>query len=185
MGVEFCDPEDLVGIICPPGFSQLEQDLFWMHYALALASYAERLGEVPVGALIVKGQKCLSVGYNQSINQHDPSGHAEMIALRSAGQATKNYRIPETTLYVTLEPCAMCATAMVHARVDRLVYGADDLKTGAAGSVFNLVNTEKLNHRIEVVPGVLSKDCSQQLSSFFKRRRLEKKNIAKQLEKTS
>lgn len=175
MGVEFTEPENLIGIICPPDFSQLEQDLFWMHYALALASYAESIGEVPVGALIVKGQQCLSVGYNQSIAHHDPSGHAELIALRSAGQATRNYRIPETTLYVTLEPCAMCATAMVHARVDRLVFGADDPKTGAAGSVFNLVNTEKHNHRLKIESGVLGAECGYQLSTFFKRRRLEKK----------
>ncbi|WFE68131.1 tRNA adenosine(34) deaminase TadA [Thiomicrospira sp. R3] len=175
MGVAFTDPQSLVGCQCPSNLSQAEQDEFWMHHALALAGYAEYLGEVPVGALIVKDQHCIAVGYNQSIKQHDPSAHAEIMALRAAGQAQQNYRIPNTTLYVTLEPCAMCAAAMVHARVKRLVYGADDPKAGAAGSVFNLVNSKKLNHTMLSLSGVLASHCAQQLSNFFKRRRFEKK----------
>ncbi len=146
-----------------------------MQLAIELAAFAERLGEVPVGALVVKDRCCISVGYNHSISSHDPTGHAEMMALRSAGRVSANYRLPDTTLYVTLEPCAMCAAAIVHARISRLVYGACDLKTGAAGSVFNLVSSDRLNHQVEVESSVLALTCSQQLSDFFKRRRAQKK----------
>ena len=159
----------------PEGLSQAEEDTFWMEKAIELAHFAESLGEIPVGALMVKDQQCISIGYNHSITTHDPAGHAEMMVLRSAGHYLHNYRLPNTTLYVTLEPCAMCATAMVHARVARLVFGTPDLKTGAAGSVYNLLNAHQLNHQVEIVSGVLAGSCSHQLSDFFKRRRQFKK----------
>lgn len=166
---------------CPIDLSQEEQDLFWMQYAYRLAEKAESQGEIPVGAVIVLGGRLIAEGWNQSIQSHDPTAHAEMIALKNAGQAIENYRLIDCTLYVTLEPCPMCASAMVHARVARVVYAAPDLKTGAAGSVFNLVANENLNHRLEIVSGVLQADCSTQLSGFFKSRRAYHKEIKRQL----
>lgn len=166
---------------CPADLSQEEQDLFWMQYAYRLAEKAESQGEIPVGAVIVLAGKLLAEGWNQSIQSHDPTGHAEMMALKNAGQALENYRLIDCTLYVTLEPCPMCASAMVHARVARVVYAAPDLKTGAAGSVFNLAANENLNHKLEIVSGVLQTDCSAQLSNFFKSRRAYHKEIKRQL----
>ena len=161
--------------------SQEEQDLFWMQYAYRLAERAESQGEIPVGAVIVLAGKLIAEGWNQSIQNHDPTAHAEMIALKNAGKNIENYRLIDCTLYVTLEPCPMCATAMVHARVARVVYAAPDLKTGAAGSVFNLVANENLNHQLETHSGVLQADCSAQLSNFFKSRRAYHKEIKRQL----
>jgi tRNA(adenine34) deaminase len=181
MGVENFQPQSLVGLTSPESLSESEQDVFWMRLALRLADYAEGLGEVPVGALIVRQQVCIAVGYNRSIIDHDPTAHAEMMALKAAGIASRNYRLPLTTLYVTLEPCAMCANAMVHARVSRLVYGAADSKTGAAGSVFNLAHSACLNHQLDVVTGVLGDECSMALSSFFQKRRAEKKRLKKEV----
>ncbi len=165
---------------CPKDLSQEEQDLFWMQYAYRLAEKAESKGEIPVGAVVILAGKLIAEGWNQSIQSHDPTGHAEMMALRNAGQAVENYRLIDSTLYVTLEPCPMCACAMVHARVARVVYAAPDLKTGAAGSVFNLVANEKLNHKLEIISGVLQAECSAQLSNFFKSRRAYHKEIKRQ-----
>ncbi len=161
---------------CPNNLSQQEQDEFWMNYALLLAKKAEEQGEVPVGAVIVQGFKKISEGFNLAIKSHDPTAHAEMIALKQAGKQLKNYRLVDLTLYSTLEPCPMCASAMVHARIKRVVYGAKDLKTGAIDTVFNLTSSDKLNHKISSTSGVLENACSIQISTFFKKRRAENKN---------
>ena len=142
-----------------------------MQAALALARQAEAAGEVPVGAVLVKDGTVVASGWNHPIGAHDPTAHAEVVALRAAAQALGNYRLTDTTLYVTLEPCAMCAGAMVHARVKRLVYGAADPKTGAAGSVFDLVRAQALNHQLEVQGGVLAEECGALLRAFFAQRR--------------
>ena len=147
------------------------RDEQWMREALLLARQAEAAGEVPVGAVLVKDGKLIGSGWNQPIGAHDPTAHAEVMALRAAAKAAGNYRLVDTTLYVTLEPCAMCSGALVHARVARLVYGAADPKSGAAGSVFDLVRTDKLNHRLEVEGGVLAEDCGVLLRTFFASRR--------------
>lgn len=162
----------------------IERDEQWMQYALNLAQKAEAQGEIPVGAVLVDQHthQILGEGWNQSIQTHDPSAHAEMLAIRQAGAKIQNYRLLNTTLYVTLEPCPMCAGLIVHSRIGRLVFGASDAKTGAAGSVFNLVNNDRLNHQVEIEAGVLAGQCSDMLSAFFKRRRLEKKQ-AKALQK--
>jgi tRNA(adenine34) deaminase len=146
-------------------------DEMWMREALLLARQAEAAGEVPVGAVLVKDGALLGSGWNQPIGAHDPTAHAEMMAVRAAAKSTGNYRLVGTTLYVTLEPCAMCAGAMVHARVTRLVYGTADPKTGAAGSVFDLTRTDTLNHRLEVEGGVLAEECGGLLKDFFAKRR--------------
>ncbi|MCG9697201.1 tRNA adenosine(34) deaminase TadA [Shewanella sp. Isolate11] len=148
-----------------------------MRQAIALAAKAEQAGEVPVGALLVKDDQVIAQGFNLNICQHDASAHAEMNCIRAAGQELENYRLLDTTLYVTLEPCAMCAGAMVHARVGRLVYGASDPKTGAAGSVIDLLNFDAFNHQLDVTSGVLAEECAEQLSAFFRRRRQEKKAL--------
>lgn len=154
---------------------QQQNDEHWMHYALALADKAEQAGEIPVGAVLVKDNQVIGEGWNMSICQHDPSAHAEMLAIRQAASQIKNYRLLDTTLYVTLEPCAMCAGLLVHSRVKRLVFGALDAKTGAAGSVTDLVRHPVLNHQLEVTSGVLAQLCADKLSSFFRRRRQEQK----------
>jgi len=148
-----------------------ESDESWMREALALAQRAETAGEVPVGAVLVKDGERVAAGWNQPILARDPTAHAEIMALRAGAQALGNYRLTGTTLYVTLEPCGMCAGALVHARVARLVYGAADPKAGAAGSVFNLVQADALNHRLEVTGGVLAEECGGLLKDFFSRRR--------------
>jgi tRNA(adenine34) deaminase len=146
-------------------------DESYMRRALELARQAQRAGEVPVGAVLVHDDAIIAEGWNQPIRAHDPSAHAEMITLRAAGQALASYRLLDTTLYVTLEPCPMCAGAMVHARVRRLVFGAPDPRAGAAGSVFNLVQHPALNHRIEFSSGVLGEECGSLLREFFLARR--------------
>ncbi len=146
-------------------------DSFFMRRALELAREAEAAGEVPVGALVVRDGEIIAEGFNRPISARDPTAHAEMVVLRAAAARLDNYRLLGTTLYVTLEPCAMCAGAMVHARVQRLVYGATDPRAGAAGSVFNVVQNPALNHRLEVVPGVRAEDCGVLLRSFFVARR--------------
>jgi len=146
-------------------------DESYMRRALELARQAQRAGEVPVGAVLVHDDAIIAQGWNQPIRAHDPSAHAEMITLRAAGQALASYRLLDTTLYVTLEPCPMCAGAMVHARVRRLVFGAPDPRAGAAGSVFNLVQHPALNHRIEFSSGVLGEECGSLLREFFLARR--------------
>ncbi|WP_443019957.1 tRNA adenosine(34) deaminase TadA [Shewanella sp. OMA3-2] len=153
-----------------------------MRVAIQLAELAELKGEVPVGAVLVKNDVMIASGFNLSILNHDPTAHAEMECIRQAGQMLANYRMLDTTLYVTLEPCTMCAGAIVHSRIKRVVYGADDLKTGAAGSVMNLLQHTAFNHQLEVTSGLLAAECGQQLSAFFSRRRAEKKAL-KQLGK--
>ena len=157
------------------------QDEKWMLHALALAERAEQLNEIPVGAVLVKDNKVVAEGWNLSITEHDACGHAEIMAIREGGRELENYRLIDCTLYVTLEPCPMCAGALVHSRIKRLVYGAGDYKTGAAGSVLNLVAHEQLNHQIEVESGVLSEQCATKISQFFKRRRKEKKGAKQEL----
>ena len=148
-----------------------ETDTKWMEKALELARKAESLGEVPVGAVIVKDDELIAEGWNHPIENHDPSSHAEIEALRAAGASLSNYRLPGTTLYVTLEPCLMCVGAMIHARVSRVVYGASDPKTGALGGSFNLLETAKPKHVFTVVSGVRKDECSEMLKEFFRARR--------------
>jgi tRNA(adenine34) deaminase len=142
-----------------------------MHHALALAGRARAAGEVPIGACVVKDSVLVGEGFNRPISSSDPTAHAEIVALRAAGLALQTYRLVGATLYVTLEPCAMCAGAMVHARIARLVFGADDPKAGAAGSVFDVVRAERLNHRIECERGILGEECGALLRAFFAERR--------------
>ncbi|HEX5663186.1 MULTISPECIES: tRNA adenosine(34) deaminase TadA [unclassified Lysobacter] len=148
-------------------------DLRWMRQALALADRAEHQDdEIPVGALVVDAEgNMLGEGWNRNISEHDPSAHAEIMAMRQAGRALRNHRLVGCTLYVTLEPCAMCAMAMVHARVARLVYAATDPKTGAAGSVFDLLSDPRHNHRVEVVGGVMAAEAGARLTNYFRRKR--------------
>ncbi len=146
-------------------------DEYWMQYALSLAKKAEQQDEVPIGAVVVYQGEIIGEGWNSPITDQDPTSHAEIMALRNAAQAMKNYRLPESCLYVTLEPCAMCAGAMIHARTQRVVFGADDPGAGAAGSIFNLLQSNDLNHKVEIKRGVLGHDCSTLLQSFFKARR--------------
>jgi len=154
---------------------QTAQDEQWMRHAMALAAQAEGIGEIPVGAVLVLDGQVVGEGWNRSISEHDACAHAEIMAIRSAGERLQNYRLLDTTLYVTLEPCCMCAGALIHSRVRRVVYGARDLKTGAAGSVFEILQDPRHNHRVELTGGVLAEVCAAQLSAFFKRRRAEKK----------
>jgi tRNA(adenine34) deaminase len=150
---------------------QSVEDVRWMRHALELAARAEAAGEVPVGACVVRAGELVGEGWNRPISTNDPTAHAEIFALRAAAARIGSYRLLDTTLYVTLEPCAMCAGAMVHARVARLVYGATDPKTGAAGSVFDIVRSDRLNHRVICEPGVLAEECGLLLRSFFATRR--------------
>jgi len=152
-----------------------EQDQIFMQAAIALAKQAAENGEVPVGAVVVKDGKIIGRGCNSPIGLNDPSAHAEILALRDAANNIGNYRLFDCTLYVTLEPCAMCSGAVQHSRIANLVYGASDLKTGACGSVINLMAEEKLNHHTKVKSGVLADETGQILSEFFKQRRLNKK----------
>ncbi len=148
-----------------------DNDQFWMQKALELACRARDEDEVPVGAVIVKDDRLVAEGWNRPIQSHDASAHAEMTAIRQAGQVLNNYRLVDTTLYVTLEPCSMCVGAMIHARVRRLVFGAYDPKTGAAGSVFDLLQAGQHNHRVEVTGGVMEKECREMLQAFFRDKR--------------
>ena len=150
-------------------------DKDWMQHAFELAKKAGAQDEVPVGAVIVYEDKIIGEGWNQPISSHDATAHAEIMALRAASTQLENYRLPNTTLYVTLEPCAMCAGAIVHARISRLVYAADDPKTGACGSVFNLLQTDKLNHNVEIKKGVMEEECRSLIQSFFKEKRVKQK----------
>jgi tRNA(adenine34) deaminase len=150
---------------------QAELDRQFMQQALDQAKLAAVAGEVPVGAVLVRDGQVISTGFNQPISNSDPSAHAEMMALRAAALEESNYRLPGTTLYVTLEPCTMCAGAMLHARVDRVVFGATDPKTGAAGSVLNVFSDKQINHQTQVEGGIMSEECGQILRNFFKERR--------------
>jgi len=147
------------------------RDRRWMAHALMLAQRAAAEGEVPVGAVIVKDDDTVGEGWNRPIGLHDPTAHAEIQAMRNAAENLANYRLPGTTLYVTLEPCPMCAGAMVHARIGRVVFGAADPRSGAAGSVFNLLQGTSLNHQCEVSGGLLAEECGALLKGFFKERR--------------
>ncbi len=146
-------------------------DTYWMRYALELAQCAAREGEVPVGAVLIKNNQVIGEGWNRPITECDPSAHAEMQALRDGGKRLGNYRLCDTTLYITLEPCTMCAGAIIHARVGRVVFGAYDPKTGAAGSVFDVLTSDRYNHSVELVGGVLEHECSEMISAFFRVRR--------------
>lgn len=146
-------------------------DAHFMRLALAQAEVARSQGEVPVGAVVVKDGEVVAVGHNQPIGRHDPTAHAEIVALRLAAEKLGNYRLPGCELYVTLEPCAMCSGAMMHARLARVVYAASDPKTGVCGSVLDLFAHGGLNHHTEVVKGVLAEDASVMLKSFFAERR--------------
>jgi tRNA(adenine34) deaminase len=146
-------------------------DAEFMRRALELARAAAARGEVPVGALLVRGDEVLGEGGNCPIGTHDPTAHAEIHALRTAGARVGDYRLPGTTLYVTLEPCIMCASALVHARVSRVVFGAWDPKAGAAGSLTDVFNIAGLNHRVDVFGGVMAEECGTLLSDFFRQRR--------------
>lgn len=150
-----------------------ETDLHWMHHALTLADRAEREdNEIPVGAVLVAANGVIiGEGGNRNITDHDPSAHAEIVAMRQAGQRLANHRLLDSTLYVTLEPCAMCAMALIHARIARVVYAASDPKTGAAGSVFDLLADPRHNHRVQVQGGVLADEASTRLRDYFRRKR--------------
>ncbi|MGB3610857.1 MAG: tRNA adenosine(34) deaminase TadA [Cellvibrio sp.] len=154
---------------------QAERDEFWMRYAMNLAARGEASGEVPVGAVVVKDNRVVGEGWNQPINSHDPTAHAEVIAIRMAAQALNNYRLPGCTLYVTLEPCTMCVGALVHSRIDRLVYGTTEPKAGAVQSQSRLLDSPWFNHRMEYQGAVLANDCQYQLSHFFQQRRQQLK----------
>jgi tRNA(adenine34) deaminase len=148
-------------------------DIRFMQHALLLARRAEAAGEVPVGAVLVRDGQVIGEGFNQPISRHDPTAHAEVMALRDAGERAGNYRLPDTTLYVTLEPCPMCAGAIVHARVGRVVYAAKDPRTGAAGSVFDLLPSDaRFNHRTACDGGLLAEEAGQLLRNFFRARRV-------------
>lgn len=147
----------------------------YMRLALELASQAQAAGEVPVGAVVVKDGVIIGRGFNAPISRNDPSAHAEMMALRDAAQRIGNYRLVGCELFVTLEPCLMCAGAIMHARIARLVYGANDPKTGACGSVLNVLAEQRLNHHTQVVAGVLADECGLMLSNFFALRRAQQK----------
>lgn len=154
--------------ICSP---DPQADEKWMRYALALAARAEAEGEVPVGAVLVREGAVIGEGWNRPISSHDPTAHAEIMALRIAAEKLGNYRLTDTILYVTLEPCPMCAGAIVHARVGRVVYGARDPLAGSAGTVFNIFDAPTLNHHPQVCGGVLGEECGNGLKVFFRSRR--------------
>lgn len=151
------------------------EDLHWMQVALELAAKAAALGEVPVGAVVVRDGEVIGAGYNRPISSSDPCAHAEIIALRDAAQREANYRLPGASLYVTIEPCTMCAGAAVHARVDRVIFGATEPKAGVVVSNTNLLAADYLNHRPSWLGGVLEKECGELVSSFFAKRRLQKR----------
>lgn len=150
---------------------RLRNDAAWMERALEQARLAQQAGEVPVGAVVIKDEEIVGSGYNRNLLDNDPTAHAEIIALRQAASRLGNHRLTGCVLFCTVEPCAMCAGALIHARVARLVYGAADPKAGAAGSVLEVVNHPRLNHRMEVTSGVLAEQCSELLTAFFAERR--------------
>lgn len=148
-----------------------ENHQYWMQKALALAHKAEAAGEVPVGAVIVKDNQLIAEGWNQPIRSNDATSHAEIIAMRKAGEKLNNYRLIDTTMYVTLEPCSMCVGAMIHARVAKIVFGASEPRTGALGGAFNLLEANQHNHKFEIESGVMAEQCRDLLQRFFKSRR--------------
>jgi tRNA(adenine34) deaminase len=155
----------------------LQSDEFWMRRALQAAEEAQELNEVPIGACLIDGAgELLAVAGNRTITASDPTAHAEILILREAARKIGNYRLTETTLYTTIEPCAMCAGALVNARIKRLVFGAHDERFGAVETVFRICDSSSLNHKIEIVSGVLREECKQLVQQFFRQRRLEKKS---------
>ncbi|AKC31869.1 tRNA adenosine(34) deaminase TadA [Candidatus Pantoea carbekii] len=142
-------------------------DQYWMHYALELAHYACKQGEVPVGAVLIQKNKIIAEGWNQPISQNDPTAHAEIMALRKGGKVLKNYRLLNTILYVTLEPCLMCVGAMMHSRITRLVYGAKDRKTAVVSTFFKKIDYLQMNHNIKIDSGILADECREILNKFF------------------
>ena len=154
-----------------------ERDEIYMKMALAEAEKAGQKGEIPVGAVLLKGDQVISRGHNRSIELNDPTAHAEVLVLRKAGKILKNYRLNDMVMYVTAEPCPMCASAMVHARISRLVFGTLEPKFGAVESKFKLLQSDVLNHRVEVEGGILEKECAEVLKNFFKERRTEQKKV--------
>ncbi len=163
--------------------SHNQADINWMHHAIKLAKQGESAGEVPVGAIVVYQGQIIGSGFNQPISSHNPVAHAEIMALMAAAQHLHNYRLIDCDLYVTLEPCTMCAGAIIHSRVKRLVFGAYEPKAGAAGSVTDVFSQPQMNHTVEVTGGVLASECGQQLSNFFKLRRQAHKQIKQQKDK--
>ncbi len=153
-------------------------DAYWMRRALELAREARDAGEVPVGAVVVAGGQVVGQGYNQPISSHDPTAHAEVVALRDAAGRLANYRLPGATLYVTMEPCVMCAGAILHARLTRVVYGAREYKTGAHGSIVDVFAEPRLNHHCEIVGGILADECAALISGFFESRRQQKRETS-------
>jgi len=156
--------------------NKLTDDQRFMKAAIQAAKIAEENGDVPIGAVIVYKDRIIGRAYNQREQLKDPTAHAEIIALTQAAAFLESWRLNDCTIYVTLEPCPMCAGALVLARIDRLVYGCDDPKAGACGSLYNIVTDERLNHRLEVTAGILEKECSEQLQNFFAHRREENRN---------
>lgn len=152
----------------------MQEDDSWMQLALKQAEIAAESGEVPVGALVIKDGTILGQGHNRNLLDNDPTAHAEIVALRQAAAQFGNHRLVGCEMVVTIEPCAMCAGAIIHARLARLVYGASDPKGGAAGSVLQVLNHPRLNHKVEITPGVLKDKCSEMLKKFFQNRRLER-----------
>jgi tRNA(adenine34) deaminase len=158
--------------VAKPGeIEQLSRDVACMELALAEARMAANAGEVPVGALVIRDGEIIARAGNRNLRDHDPSAHAEIVALRQAADRLGNHRLTGCVLYATIEPCAMCAGAIIHARISRLVYGARDIKAGAAGSVLDVINHPRLNHKLEVISGVLAEECSLLLKDFFSLRR--------------
>lgn len=148
----------------------------WMLHALKLAQRSHDEGEVPVGAVLIKDNQLIAEGWNQPINKHDATAHAEIMAIRTAGKVLNNYRLPNTTLYVTLEPCTMCAGAIIHARIANVIFGAPDPRTGSAGSAIDIFSADYHNHQVNVEGGILCDDCGQILKDFFRERRSKRKN---------
>jgi len=155
--------------------TQMINHQHYIQQALTLAQKAQQNGEVPIGALIVKNNKIIGEGYNQPITTQDPTAHAEIIAIRNAAQTTKNYRLPDTTLYVTLEPCLMCLGAIIHARIPQIVYGAHDPKIGVFSTQQDITKHQGLNHKIKHTGGILEQQCKEQLKHFFQQRRAQQK----------
>jgi tRNA(adenine34) deaminase len=157
-------------LLGPTGF-RMKTDIQFMQAALFAANQAGMENEIPIGALLVQDQTIIARAHNKTISLHDPTAHAEILAIREAGKKLKNYRLPGLTLYVTLEPCIMCMGALIHARIQRIVYGAKDLKWGGCGSLYHMENDHRLNHKIKVNGGVCENECRQIIQSFFKEKR--------------
>ena len=168
-----CSLLQVVNCLLATHLSMPSEDEIWMQLAISLAKEAQEAGEVPVGAVIVKDGQLVATGQNRNLRDHDPSAHAEIVALRDAGARMENHRLEGCEMYAIIEPCAMCAGALVHARLKRLIFGAHDPKAGAVQSIVMVLNHPNLNHRMEVTAGVLAEDCASLLREFFQNRRLK------------